>query len=114
MRSLVIVAALVACGTPGSSVAPRAEVIDAGIDAIDAPPPDPAMAEVLVHLEAQRDAQCACADAACSEEVEALGFEWGFAHKDVLAAARPTPAQDAAARAAIEAAEACAERWHPH
>lgn len=107
--------AAAACGTPAAPGAPRAVVADAGVDAaIDAPPPDPAMAEVLVHLEAQRDAQCACADRACSEEVEALGFDWGFAHKDLLAAAKPTPAQDAAARAAIEAAEACAEQWHPH
>jgi hypothetical protein len=117
------IAAIVACGVMGCGAPPPAgprvpPPIDAGDagaagPAVDAaPPPDPAMAEVLIFLEEQRAAQCACTDAACAEEVEALGFQWGFEHKALLDRARPTPDQDAAARVAIEATEACAERWH--
>lgn len=102
---------LVGCSGPGPA-APRAVPMDAGVDAIDAAPDDPAMAEVLVWLETQRAAMCACEDAACADETDALGFDWSFQHKALLDAARPSPAQDAAARALIEATETCNERWH--
>lgn len=105
-RGAVVV--VIGCGAP-TTATPRPVPIDA---AVDAPPDDPAMAEVLVWLERQRDAMCACTDAACAEETEALGFQWSFDHKPVIDAAKPTPTQDAAARAVIEATEACSERWH--
>ena len=99
-----------ACGSPTPS-APRPVIVDAAVDAA-APPDDPAMAEVLAWLVHQRDAMCACEDAACAEETDALGFDWSFTHKALVESAKPSPAQDAAARAAIEATEACNERWH--
>jgi hypothetical protein len=103
-----IVVVLIGCSGP-SPATPRPAPIDAGVDAA---PGDPAMAEVLVWLEHQRDAMCACTDAACADETDALGFDWSFAHKALLDSTHPTPAQDAAAHAAIEATEVCNERWH--
>ena len=107
----VLVLLLVGCGGPGPAT-PRVVPVDAGMDAMAAAPDDPAMAEVLVWLEAQRAAMCACEDAACADETDALGFDWSFQHKALLDAARPSPAQDVAARALIEATETCNERWH--
>lgn len=108
--ALQLIATIAACGSPTTTAAPKPIAIDAGIDAASAD--DPAMAEVLAWLTQQRAAACACTDAACAEQVDALGFDWSFAHQALLAAARPSPSQDAAARAAIEATEACNERWH--
>lgn len=105
-RGAVVV--VIGCGAPPTAT-PRPVPIDA---AVDAPPDDPAMAEVLRWLDSQHDAMCACTDAACADETEALGFQWSFDHKPVIDAAKPTPSQDAAARAVIEATEACSERWH--
>jgi hypothetical protein len=69
------------------------------------------MAAVLAALAAQRDRMCACADRACVEAAEADQFEWGFANKSVVDAARPTPDQARSADELIEATEACAHRF---
>ena len=108
MARALLVLLLAACGGP-TPAAPRPLPIDAGVDA---PPDDPAMAEVLVWLRQQRAAMCACTDVACADETDALGFDWSFAHKTLLDSARPSPAQDAEAHALNEATEACNERWH--
>jgi hypothetical protein len=105
-RALLLFAAT--CGGP-TPATPRPAPIDAGVDGA---PDDPSMAEVLIWLRQQRDAMCVCADAACADETDALGFDWSFAHKALLDAAKPTPAQDAEAHALNEATEACNERWH--
>jgi hypothetical protein len=113
---LAVLAALAGCGGPQPR-APSPTPIDAGADAapVDAAPPapvDPATAELLAALREQRDRACACTDAACGEDAEALAVQWGLDHPDVVRAARPTPDQQRELAALIEAAEACLERWH--
>jgi hypothetical protein len=113
---LAVLAALAGCGGPHPR-APSPTPIDAGADAapVDAAPPapvDPATAELLAALREQRDRACACTDAACGEDAEALAVQWGLDHPDVVRAARPTPDQQRELAALIEAAEACLERWH--
>lgn len=106
---LLVLCAL-GCSGPGPAApTPRPAPIDAGVDG---PPDDAAMAEVLAWLTQQRDATCACTDAACADEADALGFDWSFAHRELLGRVRPSPAQQAAAQALIEATEVCNERWH--
>ena len=112
MRAAILAALLVGCGGPPAATS-RPVAAPAPLDAgLDAAPDDPAMAEVIAWLTQQRDAMCACPDAACADETDALGFDWSFAHRDLLGRVKPTPAQDAAARALIEATETCNERWH--
>lgn len=119
--TLAVLAALAGCGGPhprAPSPTPidagliDAGPIDAGPDAAPVAPPDPATAALLAALHEQRDRACACADAACGEDAEALAVQWGLDHPDVVRAARPTPDQQRELAALIEAAEACLERWH--
>ncbi|MBZ0237780.1 MAG: hypothetical protein K8M05_36030 [Deltaproteobacteria bacterium] len=71
------------------------------------------MTEVLDALRTQRDRMCACRDATCVDDAEVAQFEWGFAHKELVDRAKPTPAQQAEATALIEATEACAHELRP-
>jgi hypothetical protein len=112
-RTLIaLVLGLTACGSPPSPATPApaptpAPPVDAG------PPPDPAMAEILTALRAQRDRACACTDAACAEDAEVAQLEWGMQHRELLDRSHPTPAQDAEADALVHEAEACADRFQP-
>ncbi|HVK72525.1 MAG TPA: hypothetical protein VM734_04370 [Kofleriaceae bacterium] len=103
------------CGGRPAPAAPEPIIVDAGPDAAaapDAPPGDPAMAEVLDALRDFHQRGCACTAAACGEDVEAAQVQWGFEHQELLSRTAPTPAQEAEARQIVEALEACLERWH--
>ena len=102
--ALVAVTAL-ACGGPTPGATPRPPPPPDA--AVDAPPPDPATAALLAALREQRDRACACTDAACADDAEALAVQWGLDHPDVVRAARPSPAEQAEASALIDAAERC-------
>lgn len=110
-QAAALAALLAACGGPPPPATPAPIPADAGVDA---PPPDPAAAELISILSGFRDRACACADAACAEEVEVAQVQWSFEHRPLLDRAQPTPAQDAALRAVVEELEACVERFAPH
>jgi hypothetical protein len=76
-------------------------------DAVDAPPRDPATAALLDALAEQRDRACACTDAACADDAAALAVQWGLDHPDIVRAATPSPADQAAIAALLDAAEHC-------
>lgn len=99
------------CGGPRETRAPEPVLVDAGIDA---EPIDPATAELAAALEEQRARACACTDRACAEDAEALAVQWGMDHREVVRAATPTPTQQKALAAAIDAAEHCLEPLIPH
>ncbi len=109
-RAALALLCLAACGAPppADRPIPPPPPVDA---AVDAPPPDPATAALLAALAEQRDQACACTDAACADEAAALAVQWGLDHPDVVRAATPTPAEQAAAQALLEAAEHCLDRW---
>ncbi len=111
--AVALAAVLAACGAPPPPATPAPAPVDAGVDAALDAPPDPDLAALLAALTGFRDRACACADAACAEQVEVDQVQWGFDHKPLLDRVRPTPEQNRALHAITEETEACVERHLP-
>ena len=117
-RAALAVLCLAACGAPPPADRPTPPPPPAAVDAaVDAPPRDPATAALLDALAEQRDRACACTDAACADDAAALAVQWGLDHPDIVRAATPSPADQAAIAALLDAAEHCldlgTESTHP-
>ena len=105
-RAALALLCLAACGAPPPADRPTPPApVDAAVDA--PPPPDPATAALLDALAEQRDRACACTDAACADDAAALAVQWGLDHPDIVRAATPSPADQAAIAALLDAAEHC-------
>jgi hypothetical protein len=108
--AVALAALLAACGGPPPPTGPAPAPVDAGVDAAPDAPPDPDHAALLAALTGFRDRACACADAACAEQVEVDQVQWGFDHKPLLDRVRPTPEQNRALHAISEETEGCIHR----
>jgi hypothetical protein len=69
--------------------------------------------EILAKMREFKDEVCACADAACIEDVEKSMMTWALKNMDKMKNMKPTRAQDEAADRIEEAMDACKERIAP-